>query len=146
MSPREGVNLGLDARLEGEQHAGAALRVGRGPARKGHRRRLHRRIDLGRAGEGDSRLNGAGVGVEHVAPALRGARSRCAGDDVLDRARARGADLGHGGSSRRLTGPSMEIRAAFRQVEDTGGAWRTAQTRKRAGWIFAAAYSLSQAM
>ncbi|MNI48121.1 hypothetical protein D3C73_1026730 [compost metagenome] len=65
------VHVRLDQALELEHDAGAALRVGRGPAFECGLRRLNRAIQLRRRRQLDAGLNLAGVGVEDVAEAAR---------------------------------------------------------------------------
>ncbi len=71
-----------------EQHARAALRIGRGPAGLRGLRIGDGVLDLGMLGERDLGLHLAGVGIEHVAAASGNACDFLAADEM--------ADLAHG--------------------------------------------------
>jgi hypothetical protein len=66
------VHVALDQALEFEHHAGAALRVERGPFRLHAGGEGHGLVHVGFAGQADLGLNFAGVGIENVALAARG--------------------------------------------------------------------------
>jgi hypothetical protein len=77
------VHPRFDQRLVVEHHAGAALRVGRGPGRLGGARRLHRSLKVGGGAEPHPRLHRALVGVEYLAlAAVR--RVAGAADKMID--------------------------------------------------------------
>ena len=82
--PREVVVFGLHQLQELEHHAGAALRIGRGPGRLRGRGVGDRLFDLGLAGEGDLGLHLAGVRVEHVALPAGRALDLLAADEMAD--------------------------------------------------------------
>ena len=67
---REFVHVRFDQLLEPEHHAGAALRVGRGPGGLRASCRFHRRFEVCRRAQADMGLNLALVGIEHFALAL----------------------------------------------------------------------------
>ena len=82
---REFVHVGFDQRLESEHDACAALWIDRRPARLGCRGSLNRKFEHGSIAERDFRLNGADIGIEHVAGASP--RTSCAsGDEMVDQA------------------------------------------------------------
>ncbi len=82
--PGEAVEFLLHQFEKLEQHARAALRVGRSPGRLRGRGVGDRVLDLGLAGEGDFGLHLAGIGVEHVAGAAGGARNFLAANEMAD--------------------------------------------------------------
>ncbi|MNN06453.1 hypothetical protein D3C81_1192440 [compost metagenome] len=85
------VHVGLDQALELEHDAGAALRVGAGPALEGGLSGLNRAVHLADGRQLDAGLNLAGVGVEHVAETARCAVEGRTVDEV--------ANVAHGGVS-----------------------------------------------
>jgi hypothetical protein len=80
---RQLVHVLFDQRLEGEHHAGAALRVGRGPAGLGGLGGGDRLVEIGLGAERDPGLDLAGVRVEHLYRAGSGATGM-ADDDMVD--------------------------------------------------------------
>ena len=87
-SARQAVEVLLHQFEELEHHAGAALRIGRGPGRLRRRGVRDRVLDLGVAGERHLRLHLAGIGIEHVAEAARSALDLLAADEMADLAHA----------------------------------------------------------
>ena len=78
------VELVLHEIDEFHQHAGAALRVGRRPGRKGRLRHRNGMLDFGMLGERDLGLHLAGIGVEHVSEPPRCALHGLAADEMPD--------------------------------------------------------------
>ena len=78
------VHVRFDQALELEHHAGAALRIGRGPALERRLGGLDRAVDLAGRGQLDAGLNLARVGIEHVAEPARSALERLAVDEVAN--------------------------------------------------------------
>jgi len=78
------IDVGLDQTFELEHHPRPALGVGRGPAVEGVLGGLDGPVHLGDRGQLHPGLNHAGVRIEHVGEAARGAGEGCAVDEVVD--------------------------------------------------------------
>ena len=82
--PRQIVILALDQLQEFEHDAGAALRIGRGPAGEGGLGIGDRFFDLGFCGQRDLGLHFAGIGIKNVAKTPRGALDLFAADEMAN--------------------------------------------------------------
>ena len=80
------VHVLFDEVAELEHHAGAALRVGRGPGGLRGLRRVDRLLEVGRGAEADIGLDLALVGIEHISLPLARSEGGTA-DEMIDAAK-----------------------------------------------------------